>query len=57
MRSMWLGNFGTISAFAYRQRETRRNLCQGNTTNCTILQKVLNIGVALGCWRLAVKNL
>jgi len=31
MRSMqWqLGVFGTIWAFAYRQRETKKNLCRG----------------------------
>jgi len=31
MRSMYwqLGNLGTISAFAYRQRETKKNLCRG----------------------------
>ena len=23
-----LGNWGTISAFAYRQRETKKNLCR-----------------------------
>ena len=31
MRSMWwqLGMLGTISAFAYRHRETKKNLCRG----------------------------
>ena len=25
-----LGNWGTISAFAYRHRETKKNLCRGD---------------------------
>ena len=31
MRSMWwqLGMLGAISAFAYRYRETKNNLCRG----------------------------
>jgi len=31
MRSMYwqLGILGTVSAFAYRQRETKKNLCGG----------------------------
>jgi len=31
MRSMWwqLGIVGTISAFAYREREIKKNLCLG----------------------------
>ena len=34
MRSMWkqLGNLGTISAFASRHRETKKNLCRGGKT-------------------------
>jgi len=31
MRSMWwqLGILGTISKFAFRQKETKKNLCRG----------------------------
>ena len=40
MRSMqWqLGILGTISAFAYRHRETKKNLCRGGKFCCVVTQ-------------------
>ena len=52
MRSMqWqLGILGTISAFAYRHRETKENLCRGSMTlfeySCCLWNNVEKCGGA-----------
>ena len=45
MRSMqWqLGILGTISAFAYRHRETKKNLCRGGRSQEVSLLKTLHV--------------
>jgi len=45
MRSVWwqLGILGTISAFAYRHTETKKNLCRDGRSHINVLLMILRI--------------